>query len=40
MVMPGVRTVVAVTGTPLQPPGCLEPMFWRRDRLLPALHRR
>lgn len=37
VVMPGVRAVLAVTGTRFNQPDALEPMFWLRDRLLPGV---
>lgn len=37
MVMPGVNSVLAITGTRFNRPDGLEPMFWLRDRLLPSL---
>jgi len=38
IVMPGVSAVLVVTGTRFNKPEQLEPMFWLRDRLLPAMH--
>ena len=37
IVMPGVHSVLAVTGTRFNRPDALEPMFWLRDRLLPVM---
>jgi CubicO group peptidase (beta-lactamase class C family) len=37
IVMPELRSVIAVTGTRFNKPDMLEPMFWLRDRLLPAM---
>ena len=37
IVLPGVATVLVVTGTRFNRGDMLEPLFWLRDRLLPAL---
>jgi CubicO group peptidase (beta-lactamase class C family) len=37
MVMPELRAVMVTTGTRFNRPDMLEPMFWLRDRLLPAM---
>lgn len=37
IVLPELRGVIAVTGTRFNQPNMLEPMFWLRDRLLPAM---
>jgi CubicO group peptidase (beta-lactamase class C family) len=37
IVMPELRSVVVVTATRFNKPDMLEPMFWLRDRLLPAM---
>jgi CubicO group peptidase (beta-lactamase class C family) len=37
MVLPELRSVIAITGTRFNRPDSLEPMFWLRDRLLPAM---
>lgn len=37
MVMPELRAVMVTTGTRFNKPDMLEPMFWLRDRLLPAM---
>lgn len=37
IVMPELKSVIAVTGTRFNKPDMLEPMFWLRDRLLPAM---
>lgn len=37
IVMPELRAVVVFTGTRFNRPEALEPLFWLRDRLLPAL---
>lgn len=37
MVMPEVHAVMVTTGTRFNKPDMLEPMFWLRDRLLPAM---
>lgn len=37
IVMPELRSVIAITGTRFNRPDALEPMFWLRDRLLPAM---
>lgn len=39
IVMPELRAVIAITGTRFNRPDGLEPMFWLRDRLLPAMHK-
>lgn len=39
IVMPELNSVIAVTGTRFNQPDMLEPMFWLRDRLLPAMQR-
>jgi CubicO group peptidase (beta-lactamase class C family) len=38
IVMPELSSVIAITGTRFNQPNALEPMFWLRDRLLPAMH--
>lgn len=40
VVMPGVNAVMVTTGTRFNEPEMLEPMFWLRDRLLPALSKK
>jgi CubicO group peptidase (beta-lactamase class C family) len=37
IVMPELRSAIAITGTRFNRPDGLEPMFWLRDRLLPAM---
>jgi CubicO group peptidase (beta-lactamase class C family) len=37
IVMPGLNSVMVVTGTRFNRPDMLEPLFWLRDRLLPAM---
>lgn len=37
IVLPGLNAVIAVTGTRFNQPNALEPLFWLRDRLLPAM---
>lgn len=37
IVMPELNSVIAITGTRFNRPDMLEPMFWLRDRLLPAM---
>ena len=39
MVMPELRAVMVTTGTRFNRPDMLEPMFWLRDRLLPAMRK-
>jgi CubicO group peptidase (beta-lactamase class C family) len=39
IVLPGVSSVVVVTGTRFNRPDGLEPLFWLRDRILPAMNR-
>jgi CubicO group peptidase (beta-lactamase class C family) len=37
IVMPELRSTIAITGTRFNRPDALEPMFWLRDRILPAM---
>lgn len=37
MVLPELKSVIAITGTRFNRPDALEPMLWLRDRLLPAM---
>ncbi|HEY5758123.1 MAG TPA: serine hydrolase [Steroidobacter sp.] len=37
IVMPELKSVIAITATRFNKPDMLEPMFWLRDRLLPAM---
>lgn len=37
IVMPELNSTIAITGTRFNKPEMLEPMFWLRDRLLPAM---
>jgi CubicO group peptidase (beta-lactamase class C family) len=37
IVMPGLKAVMVTTGTRFNRPDMLEPLFWLRDRLLPAM---
>ncbi len=37
IVMPGLNSVMVVTGTRFNRPDMLEPLFWLRDRLLPGM---
>jgi CubicO group peptidase (beta-lactamase class C family) len=37
IVMPDLKSTIAITGTRFNRPDALEPMFWLRDRLLPAM---
>lgn len=37
IVMPELKSTLAITGTRFNQPDMLEPMFWLRDRLLPAM---
>lgn len=38
IVLPGVNSVLVVTGTRFNRPDMLEPLFWLRDRVLPAMN--
>lgn len=38
IVLPGVDSVLVVTGTRFNRPDALEPLFWLRDRVLPAMN--
>lgn len=40
IVMPELKSTIVVTGTRFNKPDMLEPMFWLRDRLLPAMQPR
>lgn len=37
IVLPGVKSVIAITGTRFNRADAVEPMFWLRDRILPAM---
>jgi hypothetical protein len=38
--MPELNSVIAITGTRFNQSDGLEPMFWLRDRILPAMHKK
>jgi CubicO group peptidase (beta-lactamase class C family) len=38
IVLPGINSVLVVTGTRFNRPDALEPLFWLRDRVLPAMN--
>jgi len=40
IVMPELRSAIAITGTRFNRADAVEPMFWLRDRILPAMKRR
>jgi CubicO group peptidase (beta-lactamase class C family) len=40
IVLPNIDSVLVVTGTRFNRPDALEPMFWLRDRILPAMNKR